>query len=213
MKTELVADPPAEIAEAQRRCLASGRVDAATALIRLVVDPEGEVVPDVAAVLPGRGMWLSPSPALIEKACKRNLFAKAAGCSVRVPADLAERIRDQLWMRCLATVGLACRAGQAVFGFDRCRSRLRSGKAGAVLAAADGSLAERERLLGARGDIPCIDLFDSVTLGTAVGRPAVVHGVIDAGRLCERLLSDAGRLAGLLGKPFGAPAVTPSPVQ
>ena len=42
----------------ERRCLVSGEVLAEDRLVRFAADPDGNVVPDVAAVLPGRGMWV-----------------------------------------------------------------------------------------------------------------------------------------------------------
>ena len=46
-------------AGAVRKCIATGQVLPTAELIRFVVGPDGTVVPDLAAKLPGRGMWVS----------------------------------------------------------------------------------------------------------------------------------------------------------
>ena len=61
-----------------RRCIASGALRPKAELIRFVAGPDGTVVPDLAERLPGRGLWLSPQREEFDRACKRNLFAKAA---------------------------------------------------------------------------------------------------------------------------------------
>ena len=42
----------------QRRDIVSGEVLPDNRLLRFVADPEGQVVPDAAAKLPGRGLWV-----------------------------------------------------------------------------------------------------------------------------------------------------------
>ena len=58
-------------------------------LIRFVVGPAGEVVPDVKRKLPGRGLWITASRAAVEEAVKRNVFARGFKRQVRVAPDLA----------------------------------------------------------------------------------------------------------------------------
>ena len=68
-------------------------------MIRFVVGPDGEVVPDVKRKLPGRGIWITATRAAIEEAVKRNVFcprlqAGGASCpaiSPRKPSSLLER--------------------------------------------------------------------------------------------------------------------------
>ncbi|MEM6662503.1 MAG: DUF448 domain-containing protein, partial [Pseudomonadota bacterium] len=43
----------------ERRCIATGETGATDRLIRFVLAPEGGLVPDLAARLPGRGAWLT----------------------------------------------------------------------------------------------------------------------------------------------------------
>ena len=43
----------------ERKCLATGEVQPKGGLVRFVMGPDGQVVPDVVGKLPGRGVWVS----------------------------------------------------------------------------------------------------------------------------------------------------------
>ena len=85
-------------------------------MIRFVLGPDRELVPDLAGKLPGRGMWLSAKADVLERAVKRGAFSKAARGNVHLPPDLRARIEDGLRRRIRDLVGMARRSGQAVCG-------------------------------------------------------------------------------------------------
>ena len=186
-----------------RRCVASGELRPREALIRFVGGPDGMVVPDLAARLPGRGVWLSPRRELIVKACARNLFARAAKAPLRVPDDLVERVEGLLARRCLELLGLAKRAGEAVSGYELVASLLASGRAVMLLAAVDAAVEGRRKLHAlarAEGrEVPVVELFTSEELGRALGHDARVHVAVASGGIAVRLTKDIARLAGLRG--------------
>lgn len=201
-------DPPCEPAEEAgplRRCLATGAVLPKDGLIRFVIGPEGEVVPDLDERLPGRGLWLSAERIAFERAVARNLFSKAARRAVRTAPDLRERTARLLERRCLDTLGLANRAGQAVAGYEKVREALRQrrvGRAGApglLVEAADGSLDQRGKVTALAPDLPVVDRFPANLLAGALGREHAVHAVLARGRLADAVLRDSARLAGLEG--------------
>jgi predicted RNA-binding protein YlxR (DUF448 family) len=168
-------------------------------MIRFVLGPGGVVVPDLAAKLPGRGMWLSARADVLERAASRGAFARAARSAVTVPADLGGQLRAGLERRIAERIGLARRAGQAVCGFQQVREWLQQGKAGCLVEASDGSPAERDRLRGGR-PVPVAAPLTSAQLGAVFGRDAAVHVALSPGRLAEGVLSDSARLAGLRGE-------------
>lgn len=195
----------AEEAGPLRRCLATGEVQPKDGLIRFVIGPDGDVVPDLDERLPGRGLWLSANRAAAERALAKNLFSKAARRAVRATPDLIDRTAALLERRCLDAVGLANRAGQAVAGFEKVREALKTGRVGRagapglLVEAADGSLDQRGKVLALAPGLPVIDLFPSSALAGALGREHAVHAVLARGRLAEGLMRDAARLAGLRG--------------
>ncbi len=180
-----------------RRCIATGNVLPVEQLIRFVVGPDGVVVPDIEARLPGRGLWLSAGRDMVNTAAAKNLFAKAFRRKVTVPADLAERIAGLLLRRCLDRIGLARRAGQAVTGYEKVRGELKAGRGAVLLAAADGAADGRDKIRALAPALPLVAVLRSDELGAAFGRSHAVHAVLTAGRLAEGLKIDAARLAGM----------------
>jgi len=185
----------------ERRCLVAGEVLPENQLMRFAADPDGNVVPDVAASLPGRGMWVKADRASIAAAAAKNLFSKSAKAPLMASADLPARVEALLVARMQADLGLARRAGQLVLGFDNVLRALDDKVAPALLVeASDGAADGRRKLAGsayARDlKIEIIDRLTAEELSLALGRENVIHAALKPGRLAERLIFDAGRLAG-----------------
>jgi len=85
----------------ERRCAVTGEVLGEAGLLRVALSPDGQVVPDVSARLPGRGAWVKADRATLEQAAKRKAFHRAFGVPVEVPADLAAQFEAQLEARAL----------------------------------------------------------------------------------------------------------------
>jgi predicted RNA-binding protein YlxR (DUF448 family) len=181
----------------QRRCVATGQVADKTALLRFVVAPSGELVPDLQGRLPGRGLYLAPTRAAVEVALKKRAFARAARRPIDAPADLADRLETLVVARALALIGLARRAGQAVVGYDQVAAWLKGGRAGLVLQARDGAPAGRARLAALAAGRPVFELLRGGELAQPFGRDHVVHVALAAGGIATRLQSELTRLAGL----------------
>ncbi|MFI4986692.1 MAG: RNA-binding protein [Alphaproteobacteria bacterium] len=188
----------AALAEPFRRCVVSGAVFPKERLIRFVVDPEGRVLPDLEGRLAGRGIWLQARRDVVETACTKGSFAKAARASVTVPPGMADRIEVRLRRRCLDIIGLARRASQLAAGFEQVRAWLGEGQAAVLIEAIDGSEGGRAKLLGRGCRLPLVELFTAREMGAALGREDAVHVAIGAGALARRLLAEALRLAGFV---------------
>lgn len=152
-----------------RTCLATGEVLPRERLMRFVVGPDGEIVPDLAGKLPGRGLWLTPTRAALEKAIARKAFARGAKRQVKVDADLADRVERQLLERAVGALGFARRGGHAVSGFAKVEERLRGRKIALVVVATDAADSDgRAKLAG--WDARLVSFCDSATLGKVFGR-------------------------------------------
>jgi uncharacterized protein len=198
-------------------------------MIRFVVGPGRQLVPDLAATLPGRGMWLSATCDVLQSvdsdaavgessvaklaaakslaarsSADRHLaraFARAARGPVTVPDNLSGLLQGALLRRISERLGLARRAGQAVAGFEKAREMVRSRRARLVMEAADGSRAERTRFLTGLGDdLTIIDPLSGQALGQVFGRDYLVHVAVAPGKLADSLVMEAGRLAGLMNR-------------
>lgn len=177
-----------------RRCLVTGEVRPVDELLRFVVSPDGGIVPDVAGRLPGRGLWVQSDRAVLDRACSRNLFRRAARADVAVPAGLAALVEAQVLQRCIDLIGLARRANEAVFGFEKAREWLRADRAALLIAAADGDPRDRARLRGLAADLPVLDTLTADEIGRATARERSVHGVVARGRLAAAIRDEGERL-------------------
>ncbi len=185
----------------ERRCLVSGEVLPEAELMRFAADPDGNVVPDVAASLPGRGMWVRSDRASVATAAAKNLFSRSAKAPLTASSDLPARVEALLVTRMQADLGLARRAGQLVLGFDNVRRTLDDKVPPAVLVEArDGAADGRRKLAGSAHahslKTETIDCLSTAELSLALGRENVIHAALKPGRLAERLIFDAGRLRG-----------------
>jgi uncharacterized protein len=194
--------PRSSRAEArERRDIVSGEVLPESRLLRFVADPDGNVVPDAGAKLPGRGLWVEASKAAIDKAVEKKLFSRAAKAQVTATADLAARAEKALVTRMLGDLGIARRSGSLLLGFDNVLRGLQSAKPPKLLIEAfDGSADGKRKLYAAahRLELNCvvIESLTSAELGLALGRENVIHAAVQPGGLAERLTFDAERLSG-----------------
>jgi hypothetical protein len=189
--------PPERPQRPQRRCIVTGEIRDRGALLRLVVGPDGAIVPDIEARLPGRGLWLTPRRDIVDRAVAKRMFARAARRPVAAPPELADRIENLLARRCCDAIGLARRAGLAVAGFERVSEAVRRGRAGLLLFALDGAEGGRGKLPAVGRDLPSARVLTGVELGGAFGRERIVHAAIAGGPLARQLLLDLSRLTGL----------------
>ena len=190
----------------ERRCVATGESGPVDRLIRFALSPEGEVVPDLAARLPGRGAWLTADRALAERAVKKRLFARAFRAQVKVPDDLPDRLEALLVGRMVEIIGLARKAGQAVTGAEKVRARIVSGVAGLLVQARDGAPSGRRRMAAlahgaSEGRVGVVELLDATELGLAFGRDFAIHAALDSGGFAARLSTEARRLSGFRDAP------------
>lgn len=176
-----------------RTCIVTRRAGPAEAMIRFVCAPDGSIVPDLKARLPGRGAWVSANAGTVRAAMAKGHFARAMKQKVTVPPDLAERLGAMLKQQALDALGMAMGAGQVISGFAKAEAAIGAGKAGVVLHAADGApdglrkLKQAARRAAAQvGDgLTWVTGFNSDELGLAIGRESVVHAVVKPGRMAE----------------------------
>ena len=183
--------------EPERRCIVTRETGPKAGLIRFVVAPDGEIVPDLAGRLPGRGIWVGAERKVLAQAVAKGHFARAAKGRVRVPPDLVERVEQLLAARVVELLSLARKAGQAVTGFEKVKEALVSCEARLLLQAADGSVRERGRLRPPEGENSLVSCLLGHELGLAFARDRVIHAAVLAGGLGDRVRDEAQRLSGI----------------
>jgi uncharacterized protein len=205
----------------ERRCALSKSVEPTEKLVRLVLGPEGILVPDVAARLPGRGIWVLADGAKLKGAVKDGSLHKAVARSLKaklvkgaVPEGLVALIDSLLERRCLDRLGLEQRAGNLLTGFDKIKAALGKGSAGddrvkkeaempcLTIAATDAGEDGQIKIQRAVGkQVPVAKLFNREALSKALGRDNVVHIVLFTSGGTKKLKADISRLLSLRGLP------------
>ena len=194
---ELDSGPRARAAE--RLCVATRTVRPVSDLIRFVVGPEGDAVPDVKRRLPGRGIWVTATQEALDEAIRRKAFARGFKREVRLPSDLVARTERQLERAALDALAIAGKAGLVVAGFAKAEAALERGNAIALLHAAEASPEGIRKLdsalrRGPGGSLPVIGFLTSAQLDLALNRPNVVHAALLAGPVSETFLARCRRL-------------------
>jgi predicted RNA-binding protein YlxR (DUF448 family) len=178
-----------------RTCIVTGETMAPERMIRFVVGPDGDVVPDLARRLPGRGMWLRAERSIVEQAIVKKAFVRAARAAVKAAPDLPQRIEKLLLDRSLEDLSRARRAGRAVAGFVKVEQMVGQRRAGLVIVAgeADGDGLAKLEATG----VAIERLGNAALLGGVFGREQAVYVAVardDAsGQFIHRIASGAAR--------------------
>src|SRR3954464_11645736 len=80
--------PRTDKSATMRMCAVSREVRPIGELIRFVVSPQGEVVPDLKRKLPGRGLWVTAARQMVAEAVRRTQFRKGFKRKIRATAPL-----------------------------------------------------------------------------------------------------------------------------
>jgi uncharacterized protein len=183
----------------ERMCVVTRRVRPIDELIRFVLAPTGEPVPDLKRKLPGRGMWVTASHKAVAEAVKRNLFARGFKKNVKPSADLADETDNLMLRGVIEALAMVAKAGQVVSGFTKVEDALRRNTAGILLHATNGAADGIRKLDGIvrqnaefddqTGPIPIISLLNSDELDLALGRSNVIHAAVLTGPAGKTFLS------------------------
>lgn len=184
----------------ERRCIVTGESGPKDGLIRFVIGPDAQVVPDILGRLTGRGIWVSADRRHLDQAAAKGLFSRAARQKVSAIDGLSDQVEQLLARRVTDLIALARKAGAAVAGFEKVKDWLsQEGRVKVLLQASDGSERGKSKLwtpTGARY-FSCLTASE---LGLAFGRQSVIHSALAAGGLSTLVVEDAARLRGLRTK-------------
>ena len=185
----------ADTALADRMCILTREVKDEAELIRFVRAPDGEVVPDLARKLPGRGVWVSLNRQTLADVLRKKLFSRGFAAETSVPADLPERVSKQLRQQALSLLSMAKKAGEAVTGFMKVEEVVGRGRAKLLFHAAEAQpdgCRKLDKYL--QPGMEKIVLFHSSELDLAFGRSNVIHAAVTKGGLAEKLLLTIRRI-------------------
>ena len=201
--------------ETTRMCALTREEKPVAEMIRFVLSPDGEIVPDTDAKAEGRGVWITLDRGAVEQAVKRKAFSKSLKEDVKVPDDLAGLTQQRLEQRYLSALAMCRKAGQLITGATKVRAALATGELIALLTASDASADGRSKMVGPLKalhyaaqeegmdgfDVPHFELLTSEQLGLALGLENVIHAALTKGAAARSALEKARRLALYCAKP------------
>ena len=122
-----------------RTCIVTRKSGSSEEMIRFVAGPDKHIVPDLKAVLPGRGAWVLASRPVIEEAIKRKAFARSLKADVIVEDKLVDLVDRLLVKAALGNLAMARKAGAVIFGSTKVESAIRSHQVRLVLHAKEAA--------------------------------------------------------------------------
>jgi predicted RNA-binding protein YlxR (DUF448 family) len=182
----------------ERQCIATRASLPMEEMVRFVVGPDDQIVPDILGKLPGRGIWVSADRAALEKAATKGLFARSAKTAVKVPDGLVDEVETQIVRRVVDLISLTRKSGRAVAGYEKVKSWLSNEEAEVLIQASDGSERGKSKLSTPHYGT-FIGWLTADELGLAFGRQTVIHGALGAGGLTSRVVEEAQRLKAIRG--------------
>lgn len=184
----------------ERTCIVTRNHITPDQAIRLVVSPDGQLLFDLKGNLPAKGYWVTASREHLESLLSNPKRLKQIKNVKEVAEDFIENLIAALQNQILNQLGLARRAGQLIFGFEKTKIWLKDNKPALALIATNGSESEIERLGLTRYDAPIYRVLTKEQQGAALGREHVVHIVLKNGKLAQNMSKDCQHLAGFLAK-------------
>jgi uncharacterized protein len=213
LATEIELDSGPRDRGIERMCAATRMVRPVSDLIRFVVGPAGEAVPDLKHKLPGRGVWVTATQAALGDAIQRKVFARGFKRDVRLPTDLLVRTEELLERSALDALAIAGKASLVATGFTGAERALANDAVVALVHAAEASpdgVRKLDAALRRRADadpIPVIRVLTSAQLDLALARSNVIHAALLAGSPSDTFLARLRRLerfrTGELGQKLG----------
>jgi predicted RNA-binding protein YlxR (DUF448 family) len=161
--------------------------------VRLVVGPDGQVVPDLAGGAFGRGAWVHPRPACVADAVRGGL---SRGLKTKVTAEVSQVVgllRDAASRRTLSLLQAAQRARRAALGTTALEEAVRDDSVALLVLAGDARASADLTVVRRLAEAGRVRLFKTkAELGAAFGRDELaLVGILspDLSREVSRMIS------------------------
>jgi predicted RNA-binding protein YlxR (DUF448 family) len=195
-----------ENAEApQRSCLGCRTSKDKNLLIRFVLTPEMEILPDLESRLPGRGAYTCIDKCCLAAAIEQRQFKRSFKQDVTVmPAEqLIEYVRRQLHGRIIGLIGLANKAGLITGGSSMVSDALKGKKKpGLVIVATDISEAIGGKIIHAAdaNNVPHRTAVTKDDFGAILGKAPRSAIAVASGGFVAQLVKAIDRYRNFLGE-------------
>ncbi len=189
----------------QRSCLGCRISKNQDQLIRFVLSPQNEVLPDLDNKLPGRGAYTCISGECLAKAVTQRQFKRSFKQDVQVmaPEELVLHTRKLLFDRIIGLIGLANKASQVIGGGSMVSEALKNRvKPGLVIVATDVSEAIGGKIISLANvnKVPYRTAITKDDFGVVLGKAPRSALAIRSGGFVAQLLRAIDRYRNFLGE-------------
>lgn len=197
--------PKGNVEAPQRSCLGCRTARDKDLLLRFVLSPETEILPDLENRLPGRGAYTCTDKNCLAKAIEQRQFKRSFKQDVTVmPAEqMVEFVRQQLHGRIIGLIGLANKAGFLTGGGSMVMDALKGKKRpGLVIVATDVSEAIGEKIIysAAAHSVPHRTVVTKNDFGAILGKAPRSAIAVASGGFVAQLVKAIDRYKNFLGE-------------
>lgn len=180
----------------QHTCPVTGKAYDQAEMLRLVLAPDGRVVPDVRGCLPGQALWVEASAEALGRCL--DAVHQAFGANVVCAEGMAALVEAALVKHIQNCIALARRSSAAVAGFAKVEELLKTGRASLLIEAVDAGAADKTKLekLAGYHHIPVVRALTREEMGIPMGKEASVHIALRNDALAAEIIKEMRRLAG-----------------
>jgi uncharacterized protein len=189
----------------QRSCLGCRASADKGQLLRFVLSPDMEVLPDIDSRLPGRGSYTCLKKTCLITAVNQKQFKRSFKQDVKVmnPDELSDHVARLLHDRIIGLIGLANKAGNVTGGGSMVTEALRGkSKPGIVLLATDisESVASKIIVLSDVNSVPYRTVSTKDEFGAILGKAPRSAVAVKQGGFVSQLLKAIDRYRNFLGE-------------
>lgn len=189
----------------QRSCLGCRTSKNKDQLIRFVLSPDSEVMPDLDSKLPGRGSYTCISRECLVSALVKGQFKRSfrQDVSSMPPDQMVEHVRQLLFDRIFGLIGLANKAGCIIGGGSMVSDALRAKvKPGLILVATDVSetIGEKIICIADVNHVPHRTISTKDGFGAILGKAPRSAIAVKHGSFVAPLLKSVDRYRNFLGE-------------
>lgn len=157
--------------DSQRTCFTCRQKEKPDNLLRFVRALDGEIIFDVKAVLPTRGLWLCAERTCISAAFDRKKIFKGEKVILPTSSQMIDKIRSSLRENVKGRLGLLRRLGQCEAGRDAAKNACRTKDALMVIYASDLSARSLQEAKTSCASAPLFNSYMSMDeMGKCLGR-------------------------------------------
>lgn len=185
-----------------RTCILTRKTYEKNCLIRFVISPDLQIVPDLKQKLPGKGLYITPNKQLLEKAITTSILIKAFKAKfkkeVNLDKNMAQIVENLLIKRAISSIALGRKSGVIINGALSCEKAIREGLVKLILhtkGASQNGITKLDQAIYSTGlSISQLSLFNPQDLNGAFGELNVQHIAILDSPLINNIINNLEKL-------------------